>query len=81
MKLRDRWRPEGSPGDLRRDLARDGWTTVVVTHELQFRARVAHQVAFVDAGAILEYGPPDQVLRKPENDRTRQSVRRLLHTQ
>lgn len=64
---------------LMRDLAREGWTMVVVTHELQFAREVAHQVAFVDAGAILEYGPPDQLLRKPENDRTRQFVRRLLH--
>ena len=64
---------------LMRDLAAEGWTMVVVTHELQFAREVAHRVAFVDGGRVLEEGPPDQVLRHPQHDRTRQFVRRLLH--
>lgn len=64
---------------LMRDLAEEGWTMVVVTHELQFAREVAHQVAFVDGGRILEIGHPDQVLRDPQHERTRQFVRRLLH--
>lgn len=64
---------------LMRDLARDGWTMVVVTHELQFARDVAHQVAFVDEGRVAELGPPSQVLGDPQQERTRQFVRRLLH--
>lgn len=64
---------------LMRDLAHEGWTMVVVTHELQFAREVAHRVAFVDRGSIVEEGPPDQVLREPRHERTRQFVRRLLH--
>ena len=61
------------------ELAREGWTMVVVTHELQFAREVAHRVAFVDAGRIAEIGPPEQVLREPQQERTRQFVHRLLH--
>lgn len=64
---------------LMRDLAAEGWTMVVVTHELQFAREVAQQVAFVDQGVILERGAPEQVLRKPHHERTQQFVSRLLH--
>ncbi|GAA4626476.1 amino acid ABC transporter ATP-binding protein [Cellulomonas oligotrophica] len=61
------------------ELAREGWTMVIVTHELQFAREVADTVVFVDQGRVLEQGPPDQVLREPVEERTRQFVRRLLH--
>ena len=64
---------------LMRDLAREGWTMVVVTHELQFARDVAHHVVFVDQGVVAERGVPEQVLRNPQNDRTRRFVDRLLH--
>ncbi|WP_062072499.1 amino acid ABC transporter ATP-binding protein [Demequina sediminicola] len=64
---------------LMRDLAAEGWTMVVVTHELQFAREVAAKVAFVDAGRVLEVGPPAQVLGAPREERTRQFVRRLTH--
>ncbi|WP_061962548.1 amino acid ABC transporter ATP-binding protein [Demequina flava] len=64
---------------LMRDLAAEGWTMVVVTHELQFAREVAAKVAFVDAGRVLEMGPPSQVLGAPREERTRQFVRRLTH--
>ncbi|WP_082104428.1 amino acid ABC transporter ATP-binding protein [Demequina soli] len=64
---------------LMRDLAREGWTMVVVTHELQFAREVASRVAFVDGGRVLESGPPAQVLGSPEHERTRQFIRRLSH--
>lgn len=64
---------------LMRDLAREGWTMVVVTHELQFARDVAHQVAFLDEGRVAELGPPSQVLADPSQERTRQFVHRLLH--
>jgi len=63
---------------LMRDLAAEGWTMVVVTHELQFAREVAQQVAFVDQGRVLEHGAPEQVLRAPREERTRQFVHRLL---
>jgi len=64
---------------LMRDLAAEGWTMVVVTHELQFAREVAHRVAFVDAGTIVEQGPARQVLTDPRQERTRQFIKRLLH--
>lgn len=64
---------------LMRDLAAEGWTMVVVTHELQFAREVAHRVVFLDEGAVLEEGPARQVLTDPAQERTRQFIRRLLH--
>ncbi len=64
---------------LMKELALEGWTMVVVTHELQFAREVAHEVAFVDGGTIVERGAPHQVLRNPTHERTQQFLRRLLH--
>ena len=61
-----------------KELADEGWTMVVVTHELHFAREVADEVAFVDGGVIVEHGPPEQVLRAPREERTRQFLRRLL---
>lgn len=64
---------------LIRELALEGWTMVIVTHELQFAREVAHEVAFVDGGRIVEHGEAERVLRDPQHERTRQFVHRLLH--
>ena len=64
---------------LIKELADEGWTMVIVTHELQFAREVAHEVVFIDEGAVVERGHPDQVLRAPNEERTRQFVQRLLH--
>ncbi|WP_307845016.1 amino acid ABC transporter ATP-binding protein [Actinotalea solisilvae] len=64
---------------LIRELALEGWTMVIVTHELQFAREVAHEVAFVDGGRIVEHGDAERVLRDPQHERTRQFVHRLLH--
>lgn len=61
-----------------RDLAAEGWTMVVVTHEIAFAREVADQVAFLDGGVILEQGPPDRILTRPREERTRQFLRRVL---
>jgi cystine transport system ATP-binding protein len=61
-----------------RNLADDGWTMVVVTHEIQFAEQVADHVAFLDAGVIIEEGPPSQVLAAPTQPRTQQFLRRIL---
>jgi len=62
---------------LMSELAAEGWTMVVVTHELAFAADVADHVAFLHEGRVLEEGPPGAVLRNPEHERTRQFVARL----
>ncbi|GAA3061105.1 amino acid ABC transporter ATP-binding protein [Pseudonocardia yunnanensis] len=68
-------------GDVLRvikDLAADGWTMVIVTHEIRFAQQVADQVLFIDGGVVLESGPPAQVLGDPAEARTRQFLRRIL---
>ena len=64
---------------LIKELAGEGWTMVIVTHELEFAREVAHEVAFVDGGTIVERGDPASLLRNPQHERTRQFLRRLLH--
>ncbi|MBU3866280.1 amino acid ABC transporter ATP-binding protein, partial [Streptomyces sp. 4503] len=54
-----------------RDLAREGMTLVVVTHEMRFAADIADRIVFMDDGRIVEEGAPDQLLRTPSHDRTR----------
>ncbi|WP_304522446.1 amino acid ABC transporter ATP-binding protein [Actinotalea sp. Marseille-Q4924] len=70
---------DGDVLGLIKELADEGWTMVIVTHELQFAREVADQVAFIDGGTIVEHGHPDRVLRDPREERTRQFVQRLLH--
>jgi cystine transport system ATP-binding protein len=64
---------------LIKELAVEGWTMVIVTHELQFAREVAHEVVFIDEGAVVERGHPGQLLREPQHARTRQFLHRLLH--
>ena len=60
-----------------RDLAQEGWTLVIVTHEVRFARDVADQVLFLDAGVVAERGGPE-VLTEPQRERTRQFLRRVL---
>ena len=53
------------------ELAREGMTMVVVTHEIGFAKRVADRVIMIDAGAIIEEAPPDQFFGNPQQERTR----------
>lgn len=64
---------------LMKELADEGWSMVIVTHELEFAREVAHEIAFVDDGKIIERGEPKQLLRDPQQERTRQFLHRLLH--
>jgi len=59
-------------------LAAEGWTMVVVTHEMRFARQVADQVLFLDGGVVVEHGPPSEVLVAPREARTRQFLQRLL---
>ena len=61
-----------------RDLAAAGTTMVLATHEMSFARDVATTVCFLDGGRILEQGPPSQLLVAPEQERTRQFLRRVL---
>ena len=61
-----------------KDLAAEGWTMVVVTHELRFAQQVADQVLFIDGGLIVEQGPPQDVIANPQHPRTKTFLTRLL---
>ena len=61
-----------------RDLARDGMTMMVVTHEMQFARDVGDRVVFMDEGRIVEQGKPVDVLDRPKEERTRRFLRRSL---
>jgi len=61
-----------------RRLAEEGMTMVVVTHEMAFAREVASRVVFMDDGCIVEEGTPDQVIGAPQEERTREFLRRVL---
>jgi ABC-type polar amino acid transport system ATPase subunit len=61
-----------------RDLARDGMTMIVVTHEMHFARDVGDRVVFMDEGRIVEQGAPADVLDSPREERTRRFLRRSL---
>jgi polar amino acid transport system ATP-binding protein len=61
-----------------RDLAEEGMTMLVVTHEMIFAREVGDRVIFLDDGIILEEGPPEQVLGSPREERTQSFLRRVL---
>jgi ABC-type polar amino acid transport system ATPase subunit len=61
-----------------RDLAREGMTMLIVTHEMQFAREVGDRVVFMDGGKIVEEGVPRDVLDNPREERTRQFLRRTL---
>jgi polar amino acid transport system ATP-binding protein len=61
------------------DLAREGMTMLVVTHEMAFAREVAHRVVVLDAGTVLEQGPPSVIFSQPSQPRTREFLRKVLH--
>ena len=61
-----------------RDLADQGWTMVIVTHEIAFARDVADRVLFLDGGRIVEEGSAREVLSRPKNERTRRFLSRDL---
>jgi polar amino acid transport system ATP-binding protein len=64
--------------DTLRELASEGMTMLVVTHEIGFAREVADQVVFMDGGVIVERGPPAQVLDEPREERTKQFLGLVL---
>ena len=64
--------------EVMKDLAHEGMTMVVVTHEMGFAREVADRVMFMDGGYIAEEGTPKQIFQKPKCDRLRQFLRAVL---
>jgi len=64
--------------DVIRELAAGGMTMLIATHEMGFARDVAHRVCFLDAGRILEEGPPEQLFGVPREERTQQFLQRIV---
>ena len=64
---------------LIRELANEGWTMVIVTHELAFARQVATEVVFMADGVVVERGAPGQILVAPQHERTKQFLHRILN--
>lgn len=64
--------------NVMRQLAKEGMTMVVVTHEMGFAREVADRVIFVDQGVIVEEGTPEQFFNNPQNDRTKAFLSKIL---
>jgi polar amino acid transport system ATP-binding protein len=61
-----------------RDLAKDGMTMIVVTHEMGFAREVGDTVVFMDGGVVVEQGDPTEVLTNPQHERTRSFLAKVL---
>jgi polar amino acid transport system ATP-binding protein len=61
-----------------KELASEGMTMLIATHEMGFARDIADRVCFLDAGHILEEGPPERIFTAPENPRTRQFLGRII---
>ena len=62
-----------------KELAKEGVTMIVVTHEMSFARDVANHVIFMDEGHIIEEGSPETFFTSPKEDRTKQFLTRILH--
>jgi len=61
-----------------RELAEEGMTMLIATHEMSFARDIASRVCFLDAGVILEQGPPDEIFTAPREPRTQEFLRRIV---
>jgi L-cystine transport system ATP-binding protein len=61
-----------------KDIAKEGTTMLVVTHEMSFAKDVANRVIFMDGGSVIEEGSPHEIFVQPKHDRTKQFLRRVL---
>ena len=64
--------------NLIRELAQGGMTMMIATHEMSFARDIANRVCFLDAGVILEEGPPEQIFSAPREERTQQFLARIV---
>jgi glutamate transport system ATP-binding protein len=65
--------------DVMRQLARDGMTMLVVTHEMGFAREVCDRIVFIDAGEIVEEGPPDEFFSSARSPRAKEFVDKIIH--
>jgi len=65
--------------DVMRDLARDGMTMIVVTHEMGFAREVCDRIVFIDEGRIVEQGTPDEFFNHTTSDRAKEFVDKIIH--
>jgi polar amino acid transport system ATP-binding protein len=61
-----------------RELAAEGMTMLLATHEMSFAREVSSKVCFLDAGVICEEGPPEEIFGEPQNERTRTFLKRII---
>jgi polar amino acid transport system ATP-binding protein len=61
-----------------RELAAEGMTMVLATHEMSFARDIANRIGFLDGGVILEQGPPEQIFTSPREERTQQFLSRII---
>ena len=61
------------------DLAREGMTMVVVTHEMGFAKKVADRIIFMDGGSIVEQNSPEMFFKKPQTERCKKFLKQILH--
>jgi polar amino acid transport system ATP-binding protein len=61
-----------------KELADEGMTMLIATHEMTFAGEIANRVCFLDEGRILEQGPPERIFTSPEHPRTRQFLQRII---
>ena len=64
--------------DVMKSLAREGMTMVIVTHEMGFAREVADTVVFMDSGAVIEKGSPEEIFTNPKSPRTQSFLRKIL---
>ncbi|MFN3692427.1 MAG: amino acid ABC transporter ATP-binding protein [Fervidobacterium sp.] len=64
--------------DVMKDLAKSGMTMLVVTHEMGFAREVADRIVFISNGVIEEEGPPEEILKNPKKQRTKEFLKRIL---
>ena len=65
--------------NVMKELAKEGTTMIVVTHEMTFAQEVANKVIFMDGGVVVEEGPPGEIFTRPKEERTKQFLRRIIN--
>ena len=63
---------------LMKELANDGMTMVVVTHEMAFAKEISDRVVFMDQGKIVEVDTPEEIFDNPKNERTKEFLSKIL---
>jgi polar amino acid transport system ATP-binding protein len=69
----------GEVTSVMRQLAAEGMSMMIVTHEMRFAREIADRVLFIDKGVVVEQGPPDAVFGAPQNERTQRFLSRVLN--